>query len=91
MCELFLEAIASARAGMMELSAEQETHPDLDIKQALGRLVGPAITTTYQVGVEADHVSFTFMRAMSEEEHPLTLAEEPVREQFRTKWSTLRD
>lgn len=162
------KAIGSTKAGVMELTAAQETHLDLFMEQAFGPLLGAAITTTYQIGVEAGfppeavvlelymsgemayvfkamaelglmkqarlhsltsqfggmirsvalnreeiernmrealddilsgafareweeerkagYPSFTFMREMSDEEHPLTVVEERLREQLRMKW-----
>lgn len=162
------KAIGSTKAGAMELTAAQETHLDLFMEQAFGPLLGAAITTTYQIGVEAGfppeavvlelymsgemayvfkamaelglmkqarlhsltsqfggmirsvalnreeiernmrealddilsgafareweeerkagYPSFTFMREMSDEEHPLTVVEERLREQLRMKW-----
>jgi len=162
------KAIGSTRAGVMELSAAQETHLDLFMEQAFGPLLGAAITTAYQVGVEAGfppealvlelymsgemayvfkamgelglmkqarlhsltsqfggmirslalnreeiernmrealddilsgafaheweeerkagYPSFTFMREMSDEEHPLTGVEGRLRKQLRMKW-----
>lgn len=163
------KAIGSTRAGVMELSAAQETHLDLFMEQAFGPLVGAAITTTYQVGVEAGfspealilelymsgemayvframaqlglmeqsrlhsltsqfggmirsmalnreeieenmrqalddilsgafareweeeckagYPSFTFMREMRDQEHPITMAEKELKGQLRMKWS----
>jgi ketol-acid reductoisomerase len=162
------KAIGSTKAGVMELTAAQETHLDLFMEQAFGPLLGAAITTTYQIGVEAGfppeavvlelymsgemayvfkamaelglmkqarlhsltsqfggmirsvalnreeiernmrealddilsgafareweeerkagYPSFTFMREMSDEEYPLTVVEERLREQLRMKW-----
>ena len=162
------KAIGSTKAGVMELTAAQETHLDLFMEQAFGPLLGAAITTTYQIGVEAGfppeavvlelymsgemayvfkamaelglmkqarlhsltsqfggmirsvalnreeiernmrealddilsgafareweeerkagYPSFTFLREMSDEEHPLTVVEERLREQLRMKW-----
>lgn len=162
------KAIGSTKAGVMELTAAQETHLDLFMEQAFGPLLGAAITTTYQIGVEAGfppeavalelymsgemayvfkamaelglmkqarlhsltsqfggmirsvalnreeiernmrealddilsgafareweeerkagYPSLTFMREMSDEEHPLTVVEERLREQLRMKW-----
>lgn len=162
------KAIGSTKAGVMELTAAQETHLDLFMEQAFGSLLGAAITTTYQIGVEAGfppeavvlelymsgemayvfkamaelglmkqarlhsltsqfggmirsmalnreeiernmrealddilsgafareweeerkagYPSFTFMREMSDEEHPLTVVEERLREQLRMRW-----
>ena len=162
------KAIGSTKAGVMELTAAQETHLDLFMEQAFGPLLGAAITTTYQIGVEAGfppeavvlelymsgemayvfkamaelglmkqarlhsltsqfggmirsvalnreeiernmrealddilsgafareweeerkagYPSFTFLREMSDEEHPLTVVEERLREQLRMRW-----
>jgi ketol-acid reductoisomerase len=165
------KAIGSTKAGVMELSAAQETHLDLFMEQAFGPLLGAAITTTYQVSVEAGfppealvlelymsremayvframaelglvkqarlhsltsqfggmirsmalnreeiernmcealddilsgafareweeerkegYPTFTFMRKMSEEDHPLTVAEEQLRRQLHMRWRNI--
>jgi len=164
-------AIGSTKAGVMELGATQETHLDLFMEQAFGPLLGAAITTAYQVGLEAGfpaealllelymsgemayvframaelglmkqarlhsltsqfggmirsmvldreeiqknmrealddilcgafareweeerkagYPSFSFMQGLSEEEHPLTVAEQRLRGQLRTQWDEI--
>jgi ketol-acid reductoisomerase len=47
------KALGATRAGVMELSARQETVLDLFMEQAFGPVLGAALTTAFKVGVEA--------------------------------------
>jgi len=84
-----LHSLTSQFGGMIRSMALNREEIDRNMRDALDDIFSGAFAREWEEERKAGYPSFSFMQGMSEEEHPLTAAEERLRGHLRMRWDAI--